>query len=356
MKIGITFDLKGERVLPAGAPDDLFEEFDDPSTVKAIAGVLRDLGHEVVELGNGRPMLEKLLSDPPDFVFNFAEGQGIGRSRESRVPAVLETLGIKYTGSDPATLAVCLDKDWARRIVESVGVQVPRAMTIAFGAQPSADLRGMGEEILPDAGLDLPVIAKPVCEGSSKGIRNKCLIERAEDFGPLVYELWQQYHQTVLVEEFIDGEELTVGVWGNDPPAVIGILHVVPRKPGRFIYSLEVKRNYKELVDYECPAQISEEHRDAVEESALLAFDVLGCRDICRMDFRLREGVPYFLEANPLPGLNPITGDIVLLAKGMGINHAQLVERIVSAAMERQAASHSTENGIHSVRDGCRTE
>jgi D-alanine-D-alanine ligase len=343
MKIGITFDLKGERTLPAGAPDDLFEEFDDPSTVKAIAGVLRDLGHEVVELGNGRQMIAKLLGDPPEFVFNFAEGQGIGRSRESRVPAILETLGIPYTGSDPATLAVCLDKDWTRRMVESVGVQVPRALTISFGEQPRADLREMGQEILPEAGLDLPVIAKPTCEGSSKGIRNKCLIERAEDFGPLVYELWQQYRQTVLVEEFIDGEELTVGVWGNAPPAVIGILRVVPRNPGPFIYSLEVKRNYKELVDYECPARISEEDREAVEESALLAFDALGCRDICRMDFRLRDGVPYFIEANPLPGLNPTTGDIVLLANGMGISHAQLVERIVSAAMDRQTFSDASE-------------
>ena len=343
MKFGITFDLKSEQELPAGAPDDLFEEFDDPSTVKAIAGVLRDLGHEVVELGNGRPMIERLLKSPPDFVFNFAEGQGIGRSRESQVPAILETLGIPYSGSDPATLAVCLDKDWARRMVESVGVQVPRALTISFGAEVHADLRGMGETILPEAGLDLPLIVKPVCEGSSKGIRNKCLIERAEDFGPVAYELWQQYRQTVLVEEFIDGEELTVGVWGNNPPAVIGILRVVPRNPGPFIYSLEVKRNYKELVDYECPAFISEEDREAVEESALLAFDVLGCRDICRMDFRLRDGVPYFLEANPLPGLNPVTGDIVLLAKGMGISHAQLVERIVTAAMERQSMNGASE-------------
>ncbi|HEV3143002.1 MAG TPA: D-alanine--D-alanine ligase [Gemmataceae bacterium] len=339
MKIGITFDLKGERALPAGAPDDLFEEFDDPSTVKAIGGVLRDLGHEVVELGNGRPMIEKLLNAPPEFVFNFAEGQGIGRSRESRVPAILETLGIPYSGSDPATLAVSLDKDWARRMVESVGVQVPRALTISFGEEPRADLRIMGDEILPEAGLDLPLIAKPVYEGSSKGIHNKCLIERAGDFGPVVYELWQQYRQPVLVEEFIDGEELTVGILGNNPPKVVGIQRVVPRKPGPFIYSLEVKRNYKDLVDYECPARISEEDRDAVEESALLAFDALACRDIARIDFRLREGVPYFLEANPLPGLNPITGDIVLLAEAMGISHAQLVERIVAAALERQLNS-----------------
>src|SRR5258708_300643 len=132
MRIGITFDLRQDAPLPAGAPDDLYEEFDDPRTVAAIAQVLCDPGHEGAELGNGRDFLKKLLSDPPEFVFNFAEGQGISRSRESRVPAVLEMLGIPHTGSDPATLGVCLDKDWARRMVQSVGVPVPDAITIAF--------------------------------------------------------------------------------------------------------------------------------------------------------------------------------------------------------------------------------
>src|SRR5205823_4296118 len=124
MRIGITFDLKGAPA-PAGAPDDLFEEFDDPSTVRAIAQVLRDLGHEPIELGNGPAMVRRLLDDPPDFVFNFAEGQGIGRSREARVPAILETLGIPYTGPDPFTAAVTLDKDAAKALVRAAGINVP---------------------------------------------------------------------------------------------------------------------------------------------------------------------------------------------------------------------------------------
>src|SRR6266478_933792 len=111
MRIGITFDLKSNDPLKPGQPDDLEEEFDSPVTVEAIATVLRGLGHTVELLGNGRPLLERLLRDPPDFVFNFAEGQGIGRSREARVPAVLEMLGIPYSGSDPLTLAATLDKD-----------------------------------------------------------------------------------------------------------------------------------------------------------------------------------------------------------------------------------------------------
>src|SRR5437763_2993943 len=130
MRIGITYDLKGD--VPAGAdvPDDFQEEFDSPATIEAIAAVLRGLGHQVEKLGDGRPLLERLLAEPPDFVFNFAEGQGVGRSREARVPAVLEMLGIPYTGSDPLTLAATLDKDCAKRLVQSVGVAVPRWQTI----------------------------------------------------------------------------------------------------------------------------------------------------------------------------------------------------------------------------------
>src|SRR5271156_3284855 len=117
MKIGITFDLKTPGELPHGVPDDFQEEFDGPHTIEAIARVLRDMGHRVLLLSDGRQFLEKVLAEPPDFVFNFAEGHGISRSREARVPAVLEMLGIPFTGSDPFTMAVTLDKDCAKKLV-----------------------------------------------------------------------------------------------------------------------------------------------------------------------------------------------------------------------------------------------
>src|SRR5207302_7904609 len=136
MQIGITYDLKGDTPLSPGAPDDLHEEFDSPVTIEAIAQVLRDLGHEVRKLGDGRGLLRQLLADPPDFVFNFAEGHGTGRSREARVPAVLEMLEIPYTGSDPLTLAATLDKDVAKRLLHGSGVAVPRGEVI----RPDDDL------------------------------------------------------------------------------------------------------------------------------------------------------------------------------------------------------------------------
>src|SRR5690242_8316804 len=130
MRIGIAFDLKPDGPPPAGAPDDLHEEFDSPATVRAVGDVLRGLGHEVKELGNGRPLLEALLRDPPDLVFNFAEGTGVSRSREARVPAVCEMLGIPCSGSDPLALAVALDKDFTRRLAADAGVTVPKGVTL----------------------------------------------------------------------------------------------------------------------------------------------------------------------------------------------------------------------------------
>src|SRR5262245_6138968 len=130
MRIGITCDLKVAGPAPDGLPDDFQEEFDSPVTLEAVSEVLRGLGHEVSYYGNGRELLRRLLADPPDFVFNFAEGHGISRSREARVPAVLEMLDVPYTGSDPLTLAVGLDKDCAKKLVHAAGVAIPRGWTL----------------------------------------------------------------------------------------------------------------------------------------------------------------------------------------------------------------------------------
>lgn len=336
MRIGIAFDLKPEGSPPPGAPDDLHEEFDSPITVKAVGEVLRALGHQVRELGNGRPFLEAVLRDPPDLVFNFAEGAGVSRSRESRVPAVCEMLGIPYTGSDPLALGLALDKDMCRRVAESAGVAVPRGLTLSF---PDGDYDGDFAEFPPmlaESGLELPVIAKPVCEGSSKGIRNRSVVRTAAEFGPTVLRLWRDYRQPVLVEEFIAGDEVTIGITGNDPPQPLGIMRVLPKQPTEhFVYSLEVKRDYLNLVDYEVPARLPRDVAQAVAADALAVFAALGCRDVARADFRVRNGVPYFLEINPLPGLNPESGDLCYIAYGLGYTHMDLIKMILDAALQR---------------------
>ena len=186
--------------------------------------------------------------------------------------------------------------------------------------------------------LTFPLIVKPSWEGSSKGIRNRCLVHRAEDLPEVVAALRRDHRQPILVEEFIDGDELTVGIYGNDPPSVLGIMRIAPQfQVDKFIYSLEVKRDYKQQVRYECPAPLPPEVYQAVERAALSAYGALGCRDIARIDFRLKHGVPYFLEVNPLPGLNPEDSDLVIMGRLIGWSHARLVETIVEAALRRQA-------------------
>ncbi|MFO0809980.1 MAG: D-alanine--D-alanine ligase [Gemmataceae bacterium] len=317
MHVGIAFNLKADAPPAPGRPDDWYEEFDSPITVRAIGDVLRARGWRVSELGDGRPLVEKLLADPPDLVFNIAEGVGTSRSREARVPAVCEMLGIPYTGSDPLTLAVALDKDAARTIVAAAGVRVP-----AGGLYPAT--------------VPFPAIVKPAWEGSSKGIRGKCVVSSVDELAAAVAER-SDYGQPMLVEEFVTGDEVTVGVWGNDPPRVIGALGVVPKtKEEHFVYSLEVKRDWENRVRYESPAKLAPTVQTALEHEALRAYAALGCRDLCRIDFRIRAGVPYFIEANPLPGLNPETSDLIILGKGVGVSHADIVNQVVDAALARQ--------------------
>jgi D-alanine-D-alanine ligase len=333
MKIGITYDLKGDEESPqvgSSVPDDWHEEFDSPVTIEAIATVLRGLGHEVVKLGDGRPLLQRLLADPPEFVFNFAEGHGVGRAREARVPAVLEMLGIPYTGSDPLTLAATLDKDCAKRLVASAGVAVPEG----FCVHPDEDAASVvGERA---AGLCFPAIIKPAWEGSSKGIRNRCVVRERVQLAGMVTALLEDYRQPVLVEEYIAGDELTIGIVGNQPAQIVGVMRVVPNEATEhFVYSLEVKRDFRRQVRYECPAPLSTGRYQAVEAAALKVYRILGCRDVSRIDFRLRNGVPYFLEVNPLPGLNPESSDLVIMAGLVGWSYERLVQTILQSALTR---------------------
>jgi D-alanine-D-alanine ligase len=325
MRIGITYDLKSDTSPRPDQPDDFQEEFDSPVTIEAIAAVLRAADHEVIKLGDGGELIKRLLSDPPDFVFNMAEGEGIGRSREARVPAVLEMLGIPYTGSDPLTLAVTLDKDCAKRLVASTGVAVAKDCVIIPGRE---DAKYSGP---------FPAIVKPAWEGSSKGIRHCCVVDRADDLTNVINSLWLDHRQPVMVEEFISGDEVTVGILGNDPPRILGAMRVLPRQPTeKFVYSLEVKRDFRNQVRYESPPALPPQHVNAIEEAALRAYEVLGCRDVARVDFRVREGTPYFLEVNPLPGLNPESSDLVILAELVGWTYGQLIETILIAAVDRQ--------------------
>jgi D-alanine-D-alanine ligase len=328
MRIGITYNLRKSGPLPDDVPDDHQEEFDSPRTIASLAAAIRSLGHDVVRLGDGRAFLKKILASKPDLVFNYAEGTGVSRNREARVPAVLEMLGIPYTGSDPLTMAATLDKDVGKTLVAAAGVNVPGGC--ALGPDDRLD-----DGVI--AKLKFPVVVKPAWEGSSKGIRAKSFVSKPGELGRVVASLRRDYGQTLLIEDFIDGDEITVGVHGNGLGAkVLGIMRIKPRDTSKpFLYSLETKRNYEKLLIYEKKASLPVAIESAVEDAALSAYRALGCRDIARLDFRLRNGVPYFLEANPLPGMSPVSGDLIWLSEGQGWSYRQLVAAILDAAIAR---------------------
>jgi D-alanine-D-alanine ligase len=339
LRIGLAFDLVPAVTEPYAGPDDRYEEFDKPETVEALAEILRGLGHEVVLLGDGRELLTRVLADPPELVWNLAEGEGSGRCREARVPAVLEMLGIPYTGSDPLTLAAALDKEVAKQLVAAAGVAVPGGVAIA---PRSLAIPGAAEDRLADlaARVPFPWLLKPAHEGSSKGIRTRCLVDSEPRALEVLRALAADYDQSVLIEEFIAGEEVTVGLIGTGEDAeAIGTMRVIPRNgDARFVYSIEMKRAWSENLEYEVPAALPEPVHRRLVRAALSAHAALGCRDVARIDFRIRHGVPIFLEANPLPGLAPGWSDLVILARGMGVDHAELIGRILAAALERMAS------------------
>lgn len=328
MKIGIVCNLKS-AVAKHTHSDDFEEEFDSPETMHAIGAVLATKNHQIVYFAESPDLPAALIKDRPDFVFNFAEGRGTSRAREARVPALLEILGIPYSGSDPFTLCVGLDKDVAKKIVSDVGVMVPKGVTFI---PENFDL-----DSVPMV-FSFPVVVKPAWEGSSKGIRDSAVAKTHQQLLALLNEAIDGYDQPVIVEEYLPGTEITVGLIGNgDDLEVIGAMEIAPKvKNEFFIYSLDVKRNYLSRVDYNVPPKIPVEVQDSLFSSAVKAFKALGCKDFARIDFRLNaHNHPVFIEANPLPGLNPVTSDFGLIAKGMGWTYEKLILSVFEAATKR---------------------
>lgn len=328
MKIGIAYNLRGELGDTPSATDE-DEEFDSPETIDALASVLESAGHTVQRLGFGRTFVERILAGPPDFVFNIAEGLK-GRNRESQVPALLEMLSIPYTGSDPLTLGLTLDKELAKGVITAHGLAAPRHVIIRHaGPMERSALEG----------LTYPLIVKPSLEGSSKGIRLASRVCDGDALQEQVDWLLGAYGGPVMVEEFCEGDEFTVGIVGNTTPVVVGVMMIRHRTlpPEEFLYSLEVKRDWENQVEYLVPPPVDDATLSAIEELALGAYGALGCRDVARVDIRLRGGRPHFIEVNPLPGLSPRYGDLVIMAGQRGWSYEKLILGILDDAVTRSA-------------------
>jgi D-alanine-D-alanine ligase len=238
-------------------------------------------------------------------------------------------LEIPYSGSDPLTLSLALDKVISKQIAKQNNITSPDY----FVVHRKEDVEKMPLRI------KYPVFVKPAWEGSSKGIQQSSKANNYEDLKYYVNYLMDNYqNQPVLVEQYIQGEEFTVAVLGNEKPQILGIMRISPKiKDGTdFFYSIEVKRDWENLVAYECPAKISDSLRSELEKSALAAFKAFGVRDVARVDFRVdKSGVAHFLEINPLPGLSPKYSDIVIMVKKLGWSYDSLITAILNNAVSR---------------------
>ena len=329
MKLAVLYSPPG-ALLP-GDPIDKYAEHDGDETIQGVCGALERLGHVAVPVIADRRLPWRLDEGGFDAAFNIAEGEG-RRCREAVPAAVCELLGLPYTHSDPLTLAVCLDKDVARRLVASE-VLVARGGVVRSRDQLAA------------LGLVYPVIVKPNDEGSSKGIRGTPVAMDEDSAWEKVGWLIETYGCPVLVEEMIPGVEVTVGLRGNgDAVELLGMAEMVPLQPGPFVYTHELKTdpNFGEYLQIRTPPQLPNAQLQAFEAAARAAWRLLGCRDVARFDLRLNaEGLPVFMECNPIPGIKPGWSDLVLMTRDR-MSYDELVGGVLAAAQRRWEISKSS--------------
>ena len=322
MKVGITYDLR-EEYLCEGFSLEETAEFDKPDTIDSIEEALQLLGHETERIGHVRSLVARLAGGSRwDLVFNIAEGLS-GFGREAQVPAVLDAYGIPYTSSDPLVLSLTLHKGMTKRVVRDLGIPTPGFAVV----ETEDDVKAIG--------LPYPLFAKPVAEGTGKGVSGASRAEDADGLARVCRELLTRFRQPVLVETYLPGREFTVGIVGSGPGAYpLGAMEVhLGADAEAGAYSYTNKENYEQLVTY---ALAEDPMARNAEEVALAAWRGLGCVDGGRVDLRSDgNGVPNFIEVNPLAGLNPKHSDLPILCRMKGIPYGELIARIMDSAIER---------------------
>ena len=317
---------------------DTYAEWDTEETILAVKTAL-EKHHSVSLIEADEEAYGKLLALQPDIVFNIAEGFR-GPSREAQIPAMLEMLGIPYSGSDPLTLGICLDKSRAKEILSYYHIPTPAFHVVDSLLQ------------LDHLSFSLPCIVKPLYEGSSKGIFDASVVRTSAALETQIKKVLEEYKQPALVEQFLEGREFTVALIGNGQNVrVLPIVEIcfdsLPQGVNP-IYSYEAKWIWdttENPIDvHECPAKINLELQKKIEKICLDTFRVLHCRDWCRIDIRLdREGNPNVLELNPLPGILPNPEEhscFPQAARAAGLDYDSMLNEVLNAAIERHNLSN----------------
>ncbi len=342
MKVGLTYNLKKTPL--NNELNDSYIEFDDEDTINAIKNALIKNGHEVIPIEADNNIFKKIKDTSPDIVFNIAEGIK-GESRESHVPALLELLEIPYTGSGPLTLAIALNKAITNDILKYHNINTPRYQIFKKHNEKLSQL------------LTFPLIVKPIQEGSSKGIKNESLVKNEKDLMFQIKSVIDSYNQFAIVEEYIDGKEFTVSILGNDPPIILPLVEIdfnqLPVSANK-IYSYEAKWLWdtpeKPIEMFKCPAELDMHTQKNISNIALQVFNILGCKDICRIDGRLnKKGQFYVLDVNPLPGLIPdpkAHSCFPESAIAANYTYDELINTILFCAIKRYKLEHLLHNNF----------
>ncbi|MEO5728330.1 MAG: ATP-grasp domain-containing protein, partial [Byssovorax sp.] len=247
-----------------------------------------------------------------------------GRGREAQVPALCELLGIPYSGSDPTTLSLCLDKGLTKQILRSAGIDTADWQVLTTGREKLKPLR-------------YPVIVKPNAEGTAKGITSRSVVTDEAAARAAARALVDRYGQPALVEEYIVGRELTVGLLGEKRPKMLPPMEVVFVNPTEHpVYGFEEKQSDTPRVRFECPAPLTPIELKKVEKTVRDTFTALGCRDVARIDLRMtKDGTVFVIEVNPLPGLTPNFSDLCVIGKVAGMDYRTLIGEILAGSIKR---------------------
>lgn len=331
MKIAIVTDLPRSAFLPS--EEGLMEDRQKRNTVKSIKEVLSER-FTCVDLVFDENILNKLKREKVDLVFNLCNGIR-GSSRISQLPAMLEFVGIPYTGSSPLGHALAYNKIYSCKLFNEANINTPKFAYVS-------DL-----DEIEHIDINLPAIVKPKDEGSSRGIHQSSLVFNKEELIKKVRECLNSYDPPVMITEYIDGREFTVGLLGNgENISVLPIVEIdfsnLPKHLHKF-YSFEVKIHYGEKTIYHIPAKLDKDTQQKIEEIAIKAFKVLDLRDYARVDIRLKDGQPYVLEVNSLPGLMKGHSDITKMAEACGLGYKGLIFSIVENAMKRYNLDYELE-------------
>ncbi len=321
MKIGLTYDLRSDY-LNQGYSLEETAEFDKESTIEGIEQAIAKAGFKTERIGHVKNLMKALLENKKwDLVFNIAEGL-YGEGRESLVPALLDAHKIPYVFSGPVTLGIALNKAFAKQVVRDSGVNTPAFNVVS----QLSDINAIR--------LEYPLFAKPISEGTGKGIDAASMIRSPKELEMACASLLKKFNQPVLVEEFLPGREFTVGVLGSGQKAYVpGAMEIIYNKETENFYTYNNKENYVGRVAYE---PVKGDLLEECKEVTLNAWRALNCLDGGRVDVKIdRKGRVSFIEVNPLAGLNPVISDLPILCGLNNISYQEIIDAILKSAIKR---------------------